>query len=91
MRSLLLAIAALLGMSSFAEAQPPCRPIEWCASGNWLDKHCWCYRRGPQWWAANAGGTATGTGAMITMIIAAGAMAVSGAGMMTEAPSLLKP
>ena len=50
MRSLWLAIAALLGMSSFAEAQPPCRPIEWCAYGNWLDKHCWCYRRGPQWW-----------------------------------------
>jgi hypothetical protein len=45
MRTLLLTIAALLGMTSFAAAQPPCRPIQWCAQGNWLDKHCWCYQR----------------------------------------------
>ncbi|HZP09353.1 hypothetical protein, partial [Methyloceanibacter sp.] len=50
MKTLLLAIAALIGMTSFADAQPPCAPFPWCASGNWLDKHCWCYRyRGPQW------------------------------------------
>ena len=45
MRTLLFTIAALLGMTSFAQAQPPCRPIQWCAHGNWLDKHCWCYRQ----------------------------------------------
>jgi hypothetical protein len=50
MRTLLLAFAALICMTSFAGAQPACAPFPWCASGNWLDKHCWCYRyRGPQW------------------------------------------
>lgn len=50
MKTLLLAIAALICMTSFAGAQPACAPFPWCAHGNWLDKHCWCYRyRGPQW------------------------------------------
>jgi hypothetical protein len=45
MRQLLLATIVLIGMTSFAQAQPSCRPIQWCADGNWLDKHCWCYQR----------------------------------------------
>ena len=62
MKTFLLTIAALLGMTSFAEAQPPCRPIQWCAHGNWLDKHCWCYRRygyggwGERRWGGGGGG-----------------------------------
>jgi hypothetical protein len=45
MRQFLLAAVVLIGMTSFAQAQPSCRPIQWCADGNWLDKHCWCYQR----------------------------------------------
>lgn len=68
MKTFLLTIAALLGMTSFAEAQPPCRPIQWCAHGNWLDKHCWCYRRygyggwGERRWGGGGGGWNDGGG-----------------------------
>ena len=80
MKTLLLAIAALICLTSFAGAQPACAPFPWCAHGNWLDKHCWCYRyRGPQWshsdrWGDDEGGAATAAGGTTrtVMIAAAG-------------------
>jgi hypothetical protein len=79
MKTLLLAIAALICMTSFAGAQPACAPFPWCAHGNWLDKHCWCYRyRGPQWshgdrWGDDGwGGEAAGGTTRTVMIAAAG-------------------
>jgi hypothetical protein len=63
MKTFLLAIAALICMTSFAGAQPACAPFPWCAHGNWLDKHCWCYRyRGPQWSHGNRWGDDEGWG-----------------------------
>ena len=49
MRVLLVGFAIFIGMPSLAYAQPPCAPIYWCREGNWLDRHCWCYRHGGQW------------------------------------------